>query len=446
MADASVICPFGDYGRLFGTDARLACEGQALFMIIFCVFLPVCCIGICAWKRAGSKCCGPLASGRSVCKDFGKENGRSSFTIVKKTSSKTMRRNSSLAQQEDVKPVVPAQQDAAEDLEQGAAEENDKVAPLPAMKSRLSVASEWSTLSVREKVHVVWDVNVAQALDWLSGKTAQVPSWNAKPQKRQSFFSPWRRADAADDGSVLDERAQEEVPPQTRSEQNTGGEAVSRELTVLSTQSQLQPAYASDERVEYFSATHGAWIMGQISVKIGAPSASEKQGTVAYSVTLHQSEQVRRHVELSSLRSVLQPGNPCELWSQDLKQWLPGKVQSLEARGGPLRYYKILLDDRSTVCRGEASKVRHSFPAGSKVLVYQDLERGWVPAEVSGSAEATVQNQDVSETKNLAEYMVMVSVRESPLDAIYEVPSSLVRWPSPEPEVQHISTDGTFTI
>jgi len=254
--------------------------------------------------------------------------------------------------------------------------------------------------------------------------------------------------------------------------------------------------------------------MGQISVAIRPPSVSEKQGAVAYSVTLHHSEQVRRYVGLSCLRSVLQPGNPCELWSQELKQWLPGQVQSLEARGGPLRYYKILLDDSSTVRRGEASQVRHSFPAGSKVLVYHGIERGWVPAEVSGLAtgrvrdsldwldlhsgsvearisdvtdlavqarisdvtdlavqarisdvtdlavqarisdvtdlavQATAQKQgpDVSETKTLAEYVVMVSVQESPLDASYEVPSSLVRWPSAEPEVQHIITDDIVTI
>lgn len=487
---AGVFCPYGNYGYFLG--ASLPCESQATLVIMFCLVLPLCCISICLWRqrKCFSTCCAkPFSDGNYHCGEYGQQLP---FTIVKKeperteASTKPSHLMSALnvstepptllgqlnprgseqtkaPKTNDGEPVLASSQEAVGDVEQGESQEEvDQLATLPRAKSRISNASQWSMLTTSQKVHVVWDVNLAHALAWLSGKTTEAPAFQPKKQKKRGFFAPWRRRNVEEapdapepEGSIPHEGAQEEVPS-----------APPRESTFDSAQelstSKVHPAYSSSERAEYFSATHGTWMMGQVSVKLGRSATG--LCTAAYSVALHHTgkakSQVRSNVELSSLRPFLEAGNPCELWDAELKQWLPGTVQSLEARGGPLRYYQVRLNHGSALHRAEASEVRHAYPPKSHVLVYNGLEHGWVPAEVSGDGGSTEHEASTTEmgerdgdavvpqkvAHSLSDYVVMVRVAESPLEASYQVPSNLLRWEGYEAEVQHITTDGTVSI
>lgn len=260
---------------------------------------------------------------------------------------------------------------------------SDKAHGLPVSKSRVSLTSGWSMFSVSSRIHVVWDVNIRQAQEWLAGKRAKftMPTWSKK--KIQGTRSP-------PDLEFGDRLKLGNAPESTKQEEEEN-DAVPEKADVPKLPRQLpRPAYLRGERVEYYSTTHLVWLLAEVSdVTVHGMDAF-------YSVRVHRSVQERHHCELDALRAPPLVGDPCDYWCTETQQWLPASVTSIEAGNSAIRHFGIEILATLKSMRVQASFLRPRFPVGSPVVVFKGLIQGWVLAHVVDGHQALAQQNTAS--------------------------------------------------
>jgi len=156
-----------------------------------------------------------------------------------------------------------------------------------------------------------------------------------------------------------------------------------RQLRVRSPSAILTPAYIDGQCVEYYSRTHGIWLLADIRVKLMGADEKGAQLWANYTVTMHNSRQRRPNVGLSCLRTVLVSGEPCEHYVTEQDRWVPGSVVRA-LHDGAVPGYELELEEATEVPTIMANSVlvRRRYPAGAQAVVYRGLARGWVNAEV----------------------------------------------------------------
>jgi len=143
--------------------------------------------------------------------------------------------------------------------------------------------------------------------------------------------------------------------------------------------------YLEGENIEYFSITHGMWMLGNVSVS--PPKDSEDGGVkdISYGLLMPASKQTRHGVALDCMRQCLSVGDACEVFSQAKggNRWKQGEV--VEAKTSrALPSYKIRPvgkqggrgpDSQTTMMT--STVVRQRFLPGSRVYIYREPKEGW---------------------------------------------------------------------
>jgi len=384
------LCPLGTDGR----EVSISCSFQAVLVIIFLGVLPLTFCCYCVW-RMKEVTPQQLRSKEAAKTDSGGGGMRSTSTApqLKRASSNesdaaavpsvqlVSRRSSSNMDCEEGRDGSTA---ALPSLERVASDEtaSDKTPGVPASKSRFSITSGWSLHNAVTKIHVVWDVNIRQAQEWLAGKKAKMamPAWTKKKIRCSDDpdleFSDLFRQGRAPETATPDESVQDEEKVAAVPEEGA--------VPKLPTKA-FCPAYLRGERVEYYSTTHLVWLLAEVS------NMTIYRMDMFYSVRLHRSAQERHHCELEALRSPLLAGDPCDFWCMETQHWLPAMITNTEAGNSAIRHCNVEIIATLKTVRVQASFLRPRFPVGSPVVVYKNITQGWVLANVVDEHQAIAQ-------------------------------------------------------
>jgi len=144
----------------------------------------------------------------------------------------------------------------------------------------------------------------------------------------------------------------------------------------------MEQPYCEHTEVEYYSSSNHSWVYGKISemtpLRRGVPESA-----VTCDVVVGKTQQMRRFVPLSVLRTPLRKKEPCEIISNissGLVEWSPAIVDD-DPKAPTIAGYtvRLLMGD---VVRVAANRVRRRFPAGSEVEFFAGGEVGWTKALV----------------------------------------------------------------
>ncbi|CAE8583275.1 unnamed protein product [Polarella glacialis] len=389
---AQEFCPLGEDGGSEGL--KLSCYNQAILVVFVFIVTPLLCCTYCCWRNWCRQRTPKLQKehGRlkktAACGDFSKEHGRLNFKVTRAGTSRSgvSKANKGEARHEEkTSAESSARSFAGVTSEGGGGEEGEGdgegggleaprlPAQLPCTQSRHSL------FSVRGRIHVVWDVNLQNAQEWLAGKRGSVLGWSLKKSADQSSMEECPPNNAAEE--CPPNNAAEECPPTNAAEElqtAAGCNATDDALAI--------PAYADHQRVEYYSATHGVWLLGEVTcevVALKAPGSDLPRQQALYTVTVHRTSQPRPQVGLDCMRQPLDCGEPVEVWLAEAEEWMPACCLRMEASSTAIRDYRIRMAGSTVERREPSAMLRRRFPPGSSVLVYRGLELGWVPAFVA---------------------------------------------------------------
>lgn len=391
-------------------EAQLDCHLQLVLLVLSVLLLFGCLCVIWRCRRPevlperGQRRCGEL--------------GQQTFMVVPKQGPK--KPTSTLLDQAPGKPKEAAHGVRAQAVGAGETQAMSPMAPRPSHASKASKASKASSsrlarvisaVSLRpSKIRVVWQLNLQHVQDWLAGRTTIPPECVREAEEEETRAEP--------DADL--EVASESCPqlPRQRSSTLVAGQHMAKPKK----ESNFFAAYSSGDKVEYFSATQGKWLLGEVRVQPvrGKPP-------FVYSVTLYRLAQQLPHVEQEMLRLPFAAGEPCELWSSSEERWIEAEIIGMEAGSTPVRQYKVqCLGDPLVV---QASMLRRCFPEGSQVRVYQGVTEGFCHARVAGASEAFRPNQ-AQQSSNAPDgpldYHVMVPILKASREKA-TVPSFLLR-------------------
>lgn len=344
------------------------------------------------------------------------ELGQQTFMVVPKQGPK--KPTSTLLDQVPGKP-----KEAAHARAQAAAGETamSPMAPRPSHASKASKASSSRLARVvsavsllrPSKIHVVWQLNLQHVQDWLAGRTTIPPECVREAETQEET-----RAEPDADLEV----ASESCPQLPR--QRSSALVASQHMAKPKKESNFFAAYSSGDKVEYFSATQGKWLLGEVHVQ-----PVRGKTPFVYSVTLYRLAQQLPHVEQEMLRLPFAAGEPCELWSSSEERWIEAEIVGMEAGSTPVRQYKVqcLSGDPLLV---QASMLRRCFPEGSQVRVYQGATQGFCHARVAGPSEAFRPNLEAQQSRTAPDgpldYHVMVPILKASREKA-TVPSFFLR-------------------
>ncbi|CAJ1422260.1 unnamed protein product [Effrenium voratum] len=408
----NVVCPLGEGGALFGK--QLTCELQtALLAAVLMVPICCCCTRLLRCKREGPKQlrggelpCGELGAQSYTVSLPGERKRAATSTLLDQAKAKPRERDREVQGAAATETAVNENVERAERVERvertNTSCTNATQESAPPISRRSSWASIISRITKPAKVHVVWKVDMQQVQDWLAGRTS-APEWQ-DPENERS-------------GRSQQETETQETAPETAPETEKGGEPA-----LARVRKDSFPAYTTGDRVEYFSATKGLWLLGEVR------TAKAGKTPFVYSVTLHRLAQELPHIDPEMLRRPFQPGEPCELWSLLRQRWLAAEVLCMEAGSTPIRHYKVCAAGADPVVV-QASYLRRCFPEGSRVQVYEGPTRGFSygrvagPATVSPCREVGMQAQKVGKSEgpvkadgSRLDYNVMVPVLKDSQD------------------------------
>jgi len=398
----SVVC--------LSNESDLDCHLQVVLLVLsllllvgfLCLTWRCCCIQ--ALPESGQRRCGEL--------------GRQSFTIVPKQP-KTKQPTSTLLDQAPGKSKQPMP--AASQGQPAAGEVQAEMAPRPSQASSRQPALQRLVSAISQtrpaKVRVVWKLDLQHVQDWLAGRTSTPPMC---VQEAQTQTEPTELIEPDADLEV----ASESSPQLPRQRSSTL--VASQHVAKMKKETHFVAAYTSGDRVEYFSATQGKWLLGEVHVQ---PIRRKPQ--FVYSVTLYRLAQELPHVDQEMLRVPFLSGEPCELWSISEERWIEAQVLSMEAGSTPLRQYKVQCEGEDPLIV-QASLLRRCFPEGSQVRVYQGAIQGFCHARVAGPSQPFREGEPGELSGKLArkdgplDYNVMVPILKAPREKM-TVPSFLLR-------------------
>jgi len=138
--------------------------------------------------------------------------------------------------------------------------------------------------------------------------------------------------------------------------------------------------YLDNEDVEYFSRTHGMWMLGNIG--INPPQDVEEGGVkeVSYGLLMPSSKQTRHNVSLDSIRLTMKPGEACEVFSQAKggNRWKQGEVvEAKTSRALPSYKIRPTRGPDTAATMVTSTVTRRRYIAGSRVFVYREPKEGW---------------------------------------------------------------------
>lgn len=391
-------------------EAQLDCHLQVVLLVLSVLLLFGCLCVIWRCRRPevlperGQRRCGEL--------------GQQAFMVVPKQGPKQA--TSTLLDQAPGKPKEAAHAVRAQAVGAGGNRAMSPMAPSPSQASKASKASKASSsrlarvvsavsLMRPSKIHVVWQLNLQHVQDWLAGRTSVPPECVREEETR------------ADPDADL-EVAAESCPQLPRQRSSTV--VASQHMAKPKKESNFFAAYSSGDKVEYFSATQGKWLLGEVHVQ-----PVRRKPPFIYSVTLYRLAQQLPHVEQEMLRLPFAAGEPCELWSSSEERWIEAEILGMEAGSTPVRQYKVqcLSGDPLVV---QASMLRRCFPEGSQVRVYQGATQGFCHARVAGPSEPFRPNLEAQQSRNAQDgpldYHVMVPILKASREKA-TVPSFLLR-------------------
>lgn len=163
---------------------------------------------------------------------------------------------------------------------------------------------------------------------------------------------------------------------------------------------QVCPMFEEGTLVEYFSATHKAWLPGQIALRL-LPTTDIRQPTVVYNIRIKSGGgrvQVRKNIPPSAFRLPLEVGEPAEIVSKDWCKWTPCVIEDPQGTSRALGYSIRLATGASqskVFKKVPQVRLRRRFADGAKVRVFQGSKGGWVQGEVDPNVvEEEEQNPD----------------------------------------------------
>lgn len=231
-------------------------------------------------------------------------------------------------------------------------------------KGKEHVALEESSGSRRAKMHIVWDITLAQVQEWVGSD---------EPSAKDTYD------ELADDA--------EQAPATARLVANRlkPPEVVTADLLLQDTDKYFDALpdgshvfVHTGDGVEYFSDRHKTWLAASVRVKMkpGSSDAPEAQ----YDLKLGLTAQPRLAVPLSSMRPPLRRGEPCFFFVDD--KWLPAIVTAKDAKSSIIGYTIHIVDHKLDVPCIQANRLKRRYPSGSRVEIYRGLDEGWLPAVV----------------------------------------------------------------
>jgi hypothetical protein len=150
-------------------------------------------------------------------------------------------------------------------------------------------------------------------------------------------------------------------------------------------------AYEDDDRVEFFSNTHNAWVPAKVDARVVDGTATHEP-IVVYDVIIATgrggSHPTRQDVPLDRLRLPFSHGDLVELYSKrDGGTWLAGMVIGAQGITATRTGYSVHLDESNEVFDDvPAIRLRRRYPADQDILVYRGPREGWHKARVHHTA------------------------------------------------------------
>jgi hypothetical protein len=155
----------------------------------------------------------------------------------------------------------------------------------------------------------------------------------------------------------------------------------SRNVNSTASINDLNPVYAQDTAVQYFSSTHKCWLNAWAHLTVYRDEFGIRH--VCYNIQVARQSTVRNDVPLDMLRLPLVLEEKVEVFIKrgDGGFWVPGTVSGQKSNGKTSPDYRIQLLEK-TLDRVPAIRIRRYFAPGDAVEVYRGSSRGWVPATV----------------------------------------------------------------
>mmetsp|Transcript_73671 Transcript_73671/g.190061 ORF Transcript_73671/g.190061 Transcript_73671/m.190061 type:complete len:920 (+) Transcript_73671:86-2845(+) len=138
--------------------------------------------------------------------------------------------------------------------------------------------------------------------------------------------------------------------------------------------------FVQGEHVEYYSKTHGMWMLGEISI---APPEETEEGHVretAYTVHMPTSKQKRDMVQLDCMRLPMEKGEACEVFSLSRlgNRWKQGEVvKAKTSRALPSYFVRPTRGAETATTLVTATVTRRRYVQGTRVFVYREPVDGW---------------------------------------------------------------------
>eukprot|EP00405_Crypthecodinium_cohnii_P036762 CAMPEP_0206534536 /NCGR_PEP_ID=MMETSP0325_2-20121206/5602_1 /ASSEMBLY_ACC=CAM_ASM_000347 /TAXON_ID=2866 /ORGANISM="Crypthecodinium cohnii, Strain Seligo" /LENGTH=799 /DNA_ID=CAMNT_0054031355 /DNA_START=247 /DNA_END=2647 /DNA_ORIENTATION=+ len=227
--------------------------------------------------------------------------------------------------------------------------------------------------------------------------------------------------------------------------------------------STLPSHFAAEGKMEYFSITNMQWVAGTV---FSFYLVKREDGFSEHRCNLLlASGRERLGVPVPLLRPVLQPGEPCSVYSVDRGVWVDAVAARLQQDNSAMWGYRVyhlsqlnkyhayramgdgherLMMMMCPVRRAHATLMRRRFSVGSRVLVFKESSSRWVTAKV-----VKVSQVDVSECLGKAAGRLNLLARARRREDLPELPIVIVPAPrikGDEESVADTSTLGTCTM
>lgn len=217
-----------------------------------------------------------------------------------------------------------------------------------------------------KKAHIIWNVDVEHAAELL--QVARVPSATDVLQAPSTS--------GLELGNVIP--AAETDLARTQSGMSSPSRAPS--CSSMDKVGWVWPAYTDGDLVEYFSASHGQWLLATVHVifKPGRPADP------VYHLTVHFKQQEKHDVPLDLLRYPLCQGEMVQLFSKDDRSWTLARVTACRKWGESKMVYNVIIGDSADVVSDvPAERLRRTFCIGEHVEVFRGAQHGWVSSVVT---------------------------------------------------------------